>query len=154
MSTNDAVEVHLVRLFNAAPERVFDAWLTPRTLGRWMFGHRPGETVLGLDVDARVGGRFSLRVDRGDGPINHVGCYLALDRPPLLEFSWGIEGEPDDNAVPSVVRLAFVPAGDGCELTLTHRMDARWAAYRVRTEQGWDSMLSLLAALFDSVGPR
>ncbi|RXR07192.1 SRPBCC family protein [Pseudoxanthomonas composti] len=149
MSTNDVVKVHLVRRFDAAPESVFDAWLTPRTLGRWMFGHRPDETVLGLDVDARVGGRFSLRVDRGDGPVNHVGRYQVLDRPRLLEFTWGIEDESDDDAVTSVVRLSLVPSGDGCELTLTHQMDARWAEYRDRTEQGWNRMLAALARLFD-----
>ena len=43
------------------------------------------------------------------------------------------------------------PRDGGCELTLTHDMDRKWADYAARTEQGWRTMLEALA-LVESVG--
>jgi uncharacterized protein YndB with AHSA1/START domain len=146
------LQIVLTRHFAARPERVFEAWLTPRTLGMWMFGHVAGERVLGLDLDPRVGGRFSLRVDRGGVLVNHVGQYLTIDRPSLLAFSWGVQGHGEDAL--SEVRLAFSDDGDGCHLALTHRIDPRWAAYLERTRHGWATMLDALADLFPGSQPR
>ncbi|HEY1036167.1 MAG TPA: SRPBCC family protein [Pseudoxanthomonas sp.] len=92
----DTVDVSVQRVFPVPAERVFDAWLTPRLLGQWMFG--PGvrdEKVLRLDVDPRVGGRFSMLVERDGTRIDHVGEYLVIDRPHRLSFTWGIAGESD-----------------------------------------------------------
>lgn len=143
---NAPLQIVLTRHFAATPERVFDAWLTPRTLGVWMFGHVAGERVLGLDIDPRVGGRFSLRVDRGGTVVNHVGEYRTLERPSLLVFTWGVQGHGDDAL--SEVSLAIIDDGDGCHLALTHRIDPQWAPYLERTRAGWARMLDALAELF------
>ena len=147
MAPSPSIEVRLVRHFNASPERVYDAWLTPRTLGMWMFGPRVrDENVVRLDVDPRVGGRFSLKVERGGGIIDHVGQYLEMQRPGRLTFTWAINDHPDD--APSTVQLDIVGSGNGCRLTLVHSMEAKWADYAARTEQGWATMLDALATLF------
>lgn len=147
MNSSPVVEVRVTRFFNASPERVFDAWLVPRTLGMWMFGPRVrDENVVRLDIDPRVGGRFSLKVERGDKVIDHVGQYLRMDRPGHLAFTWAIEGESDD--APSHVHIDIGASGNGSVLTLVHTMDAKWADYAARTEQGWNTMLEALAALF------
>jgi uncharacterized protein YndB with AHSA1/START domain len=55
----------VTRRFSAAPERVFDAWLDPEMIGRWMFGPAlRDEEVLRIAVDARIGGSFSFVVRR------------------------------------------------------------------------------------------
>jgi surface antigen len=36
--------------------------------------------------------------------------------------------------------------GAGCELTLTHEIDAKWAQHKDRTEPGWTTILAHLAA--------
>jgi uncharacterized protein YndB with AHSA1/START domain len=139
-------QIVLTRHYAAAPERVFDAWLTPHTLGMWMFGQVAGERVLGLDIDPRVGGRFSLQVERGGNVIHHVGRFLRLERPALLEFTWGMADYGEDPL--SVVRLDLSAGGEYCRLTLNHTLDPRWAASLERTRQGWSTLLDALGNLF------
>lgn len=147
MSPAPPIEVRVTRYFEADPERVFDAWLVPRTLGQWMFGPRVREeNVVRLDVDPRVGGRFSLKVERNGEIIDHVGRYLEIERPHRLVFTWAIKGQSDDE--PSQVRIDIAASSSGCVLTLVHTMDAKWAEYAQRTQDGWNTMLDALAGLF------
>lgn len=83
------VSVRVIRRFRASAERVFDAWLDPATIGRWMFGPAVrDEEVVRLAVDPRPGGRFSFVVRRQGAETDHVGEYFAIDRPRRLVFSW------------------------------------------------------------------
>ncbi|MGD9645504.1 MAG: SRPBCC domain-containing protein [Pirellulales bacterium] len=141
--TSSPVLVCVSRRIEAPAERVFDAWLDPRLLSQWMFGPRLRvEQVLRLDVDARVGGKFSFLVRREGGEVDHVGTYRELDRPRRLAFTWGVAGESTDE---SVVTIDIVPLEQGCELNLTHAMDPKWADYADRTRDAWTRMIDLLA---------
>ncbi|MEO8365003.1 MAG: SRPBCC domain-containing protein [Pseudoxanthomonas sp.] len=147
MKPAPALEVRLSHYFEASPEHVFDAWLVPRTLGQWMFGPRVrDENVVRLDVDPRVGGSFSLKVERDGKLVDHVGQYLEIERPHRLVFSWAVKDESDD--APSEVHIDINAAGSGCVLTLNHRMDAKWSDYADLTRKGWATMLDALASLF------
>lgn len=146
-STPDVVDVTVHRAFPVPAERVFDAWLTPRLLGQWMFG--PGvrdEKVLRLDVDPRVGGRFSMLVERQGERIDHIGEYLIIERPHRLSFTWAIAGESDQDG--SRVDIVISPTPTGCELRLTHALPRAWADYVAPTQRGWTTMLDALHALF------
>ena len=137
------VTVRVTRRFDAAPERVFDAWLTPAMIGRWMFGPAlRDEKILRIEADARVGGSFSFLVLRQGTEIDHVGRYLEIERPRHLVFTWGIAQE---SAEESRVSIDITPVDSGCELKLTHVMDAKWAEYADRTRSGWTTMLDALA---------
>lgn len=147
MNPVPTVEVRVTHYFEASPGRVFDAWLVPRTLGQWMFGARVrDENVVRLDVDPRVGGSFSLKVERNDALVDHVGQYLEIERPHRLVFTWAVKGDSDDT--PSEVHINIDASGSGCVLTLTHRMDAKWSDYADRTRDGWVTMLDALADMF------
>lgn len=147
MTPASSLEVRAIRYFEAAPERVFDAWLVPRVLGQWMFGpHVRQENVVRLDVDPRVGGRFSLKVERNGEIVDHVGQYLEIERPHRLVFTWAVKGQSDD--APSQVHIDIVASSSGCVLTLVHSMDAKWTEYAQRTQDGWNTMLDALAGLF------
>lgn len=146
-SAFDTVDVTVHRTFAVPAERVFDAWLTPRLLGQWMMG--PGireEKLLRLDLDARVGGRFSMLVERDGERIDHVGEYLVIERPHRLSFTWTIAGEADQDG--SRVDIVITPTPAGCALRLTHALPRAWADYADRTQQGWSTMLDALHALF------
>ncbi len=146
MSSSPTVTVSVTREFAAAPERVFDAWLDPAMIGKFMFGPQlRDEEVLHLQVDARMGGNFSFLVRRQGQEIDHVGQYRELDRPRRLVFTWGVSGSSADE---SVVSIEITATGTGSQLTLTHEMDSKWAEYASRTEAGWTKMLGALATAF------
>ncbi|HEX7048502.1 MAG TPA: SRPBCC family protein [Gammaproteobacteria bacterium] len=145
MFSEPPVEVRVTRHFNAPPERVFDAWLDPVMLRRWMFGPEVrDEEVVRLTLDARVGGRFSFVVRRDEEIIDHVGEYLEIARPRRLVFTWGIAGVSVDE---SRVVIEMKPTDAGCEFVLTHELDPDWADYADRTQAGWTHMLEALAKI-------
>ncbi|MGE0595822.1 MAG: SRPBCC domain-containing protein [Hyphomonadaceae bacterium] len=136
--------IRIERRFEAAPERVFDAWLDPAWIARFMFGpHLRDETVVSLENDPRVGGEFHYRVKRGDAEIDHTGTYRIIERPGRLVFTWGVDAEQGDL---SVVTIEIVADGDGARLTLTHHLHPDWAQYAERTQAGWTKIVGDLAA--------
>ena len=74
--------------------------------------------------------------------IRHVGTYREIDRSRRLVFTWGIAEESSDE---SVVTIEIRATDAGCELTLTHELDPKWADYASRTEAGWTKLLNALA---------
>jgi len=129
------VTVRVSRRFEVAPERVFDAWLDPRSAGKWLFATPEGQMVR-VEIDARVGGAFSF-IDRRNGEdIEHVGEYLEIERPRRLAFSFRVPMFSDE-ATP--IRIDIAPAAFGCELTLLH--EGVFPEYAARTEEGWKGIL-------------
>lgn len=138
-----AIEVRVQQRFPASAEAVFDAWLDPAWLERWMFGPQVREeTLVHLRLDPRVGGAFSFLVERQGQRLDHIGVYRVIDRPRELSFSWALRGESDEEA--SEVHVTLQPENEACLLTLVHRIPARWADYAERTRQGWTTMLGNL----------
>lgn len=120
------------------PGRAFDAWLRETDLRVWL-------APLGeVELDARVGGRFRIvmqRDDRDGGPIEHVGQYRELDRPRRLVFTWNspyTDGE-------SLVTVELTPAGDGTRIVLTH--EGLPAEARDGHADGWGGFLDRLGSL-------
>jgi uncharacterized protein YndB with AHSA1/START domain len=128
--------------FATPSERVFDAWLEPAMIGKWMFGPAlRDEQVLNIALDRRVGGSFSFLVRRQGQDIDHIGEYLEIDPPRRLAFSWGTR----QDAARSRVNIDIVAQDGGCELTLTHELDPNWADHASRIEGSWAKMLGALA---------
>jgi len=135
-------------------ERVFDAWLDPRIARRFLFTTPEGEVVR-CDIDARVGGRFTI-VDRrppGDehmaegGDIEHVGEYLEIDRPRRLVFTFGV---PQFDPTMTKVTVQVAPEGDGCVLTLTHGdVPPEWVE---QDREGWTKILAELEGALQLAG--
>jgi len=147
MATQDRLHVYVERRFKATSERVYEAWLNPAMLSRWMFGPAVrDEQVVRLTVDARSGGSFSFVVSRQGQEVTHVGRYLQMDRPRRLVFTWGIGGVSEDQ---SRVTIDLLSTRTGCELTLTHELRAHLADYAAQTESGWITMLDQLASTLD-----
>jgi len=130
--------VRITRHFDASPERVFDAWLDPSTAGRWLFAMPPGRITC-VEMDARVGGKFLLiRHDAED--VEHLGEYLEIGRPRRLVFTFKV---PKYSLESTKVTIDIVPAGNGCDLTLTH--EGVLPEWLDRTRAGWTMILENLA---------
>jgi uncharacterized protein YndB with AHSA1/START domain len=141
MTTTTPIQVRVTRRFDATPDRVFDAWLNPGSIGAWMFGPAVREEeVVRITNDPRVGGSFSFVVRRQGEEINHVGEYLEIRRPWRLVFTWGI-----DEAGGSRVVIDIIAQDAGCELMLTHELPPDWSDYADRTKAAWSKMLEVLS---------
>lgn len=144
MTAPDGAEVLVVRRVLPAPrERVFAAWLDAESLAQWMRPDTVAATV--VEVDPRVGGRFRIAMQRGDGEVEHRGEYLAIDPPRRLEFTW-ISAYTDTR--PTVVTVELHEREGGTELVLTHR---RLPASRVDAHrQGWTDIVRNLGAYLEA----
>lgn len=143
------VTADVSRRFDAPADRVFAAWLDPAAAMRW-FGPGQGEMVR-VEIDARVGGRFSIVQRRNGADIDHTGVYLEIDAPRRLVFTWGIAPEAGEGSrvaidiAPDGPSTGSGPDGDGCVLTLRHELDPEWEDFIERTRDAWTKMLAAMA---------
>jgi uncharacterized protein YndB with AHSA1/START domain len=134
------IRLEVSRRIAAPPERVFDAWLDPEGVRRWLFA-TPDGVMERVEIDPRVGGRFEIDERRGDQLAEHFGEYLEIDRPRRLVFSFAAMRDAGFTRV----TVTIVPDSDGSLVTLVHEMDPRWADYEERTREGWTKILAGLA---------
>lgn len=146
------LKVKVTKEFSVQPEKVFDAWLDPSLLSKWMFGPDVREEeIISLTNNPKPGGAFSYVVRRSGKDLDHQGTYSEeldhrgtyreIDRPSRLVFTWGVNKEAGDE---SVVTIEIESSDDGCRLTLIHELDPKWEEYADRTRQGWGFMLDKL----------
>jgi uncharacterized protein YndB with AHSA1/START domain len=143
MPAESRVSVVVTHRFRASPERVFDAWLAPESIAKWMLSPGPGEIVR-IEVEPRVGGRFSFVIRRAGQEIEHTGEYLVLDRPKQLAFSWGL---PSFSPEFTTVRIDFVAVGSGTEVTLLHERVP--PEYVEPNRKGWATILGRVGSDLD-----
>ena len=130
--------VRVARTFATSPERVFDAWLDPASVGKWLFAvaSRP---LARVTLDARVGGAFRL-VDRHDGKrVEHAGEYVEIERPRRLVFTLSTEGDSHAWARVTIVTIDIVSRNGGCELILAHENVPM--EHAIPTENRWTGIL-------------
>lgn len=107
--------LRIKRHYRASPERVFDAWLDPKLAGRWLFT-TPESEAHKTEIDARVGGKWTITDRRGGTDYTAIGEYLEIDRPRSIVFTFGMP-QFSDGFDKVIVEIA--PDGDGSILTLT-----------------------------------
>ena len=138
------VEARVEHTFKASPERVFDAWLDPDLVRQWMSAAAKQLGLSGeigrVEIDARVGGRFTFSDFREDGEAVHWGTYLEIDRPRKLVFTWFTSDE-DEKENNSVVSLTIEAKDEGCIATIVHTMADKYADFIPQTKAGWGAML-------------
>ncbi len=111
----DGAPVHLSRNFRASPEAVFAAWITPTVASRWLF-KRPDSEIVHAEMDARISGRYSVRVNTESQETEYSGVYEAIERPHRIAFSLLISFLDKS----SRVTIDITPVPNGCRLDLTH----------------------------------
>lgn len=147
-NASENISLRLTRLFDAPPQRVFDAWLDPEQMAKWMGPRTIVASMAPVELDARVGGRYLIEVHtRDDAPrpacsLHVGGVYREITRYTRLVFTWGWA----DENVETLITLTFRPVGDKTELTLVHeRFDS--AERRDGHHEGWTASFDQLAAL-------
>ena len=128
------------RTYDAPAEAVWQAWTDPQALTKW-FGPEETQSVLEVEVDVRVGGRYHIAFVTDDGERHDVGgVYREVQFPRLLSFTWAWRSTPERE---SLVTVLIEPDGDGSLLTLIHEQFFDEAA-RDRHQFGWNGSLDKL----------
>jgi len=145
---NLPVHATVAGLFSVPPERVFDAFLDQRLVGRFMFGPDiREEEIVSLQNEPRVGGSFLYIVRRQGKLFEHAGEYIEIDRPRRLVFTWAVKQDPSGSQSRIVIDIS--PIIDGCELTLTHEMPPGQADFVEKGKQAWGKMIDKLTEILE-----
>lgn len=132
------LSLNVARTIKAPIERVYNAWLDPAMLARFMI---PGEgmTVPKAEADPRVGGRFSIVMAAGDDELPHGGEYKELNPHTRIVFTWESPFSIDGSTV--TIDLSEVDDGTHVELTHVKFPDEE---SRNNHEAGWGAILGNL----------
>ncbi len=143
MNNQHELSMTVSNKIDASIEKVFDAWLNPETLAKFMLP-KPGMVNPGVEIDPRVGGKFRIDMNVGDDIIPHSGEYLEITRPNKLSFSWQSPFSGDGSRV--TVELASLDAKT-TEITLHH---VRFPDQESRDDHkgGWSNILQALQQNF------
>jgi len=139
---NESATVVVERLIPAPPQTVFEAWLDPAALRRFMHGS-PGTRVTHAESDPRVGGKFLIMMNVGGQDLPHRGEYLEIERYTRLVFTWISIHAAEGSRV--TVRFTEMPGGQ-TKVTLEH-VGLTSAEVRAGHHAGWSHILAELAAL-------
>jgi uncharacterized protein YndB with AHSA1/START domain len=109
----EGVTLTFRRVYQHAPEQVWDAIATPEGLRAWLM-------CTHAVIEARAGGRFDLV--SGPPGYHSTGKILVWEPPRALEYEWNVEPVPEmprgENAI---FRYELTPDGDATRLVVTYR---------------------------------
>jgi uncharacterized protein YndB with AHSA1/START domain len=139
--------VEIVRVIDAAREKVFRAWTDPDELRRWW---GPGAfTCPEAEIDLRPGGTYRLVMQPTEGdPFVLAGTYHDVEPPTRLVYTWRWETGPAADGSESLVTVEFHERGEKTQHVLTHSEFPAThgpAPYRMGWEGGLRKFERLLA---------
>lgn len=135
----------MTRHFKASPERVFAAWTSTADLEIWLANK--------VEVDARVGGSYSLTSETSDG--DHICCgeYLVFEPGRKLVKTWRYTGPqtPEPQGATKVevtlapssdrkMEMRFVESGTGLNTTTERR----------ESSEAWDKAFATLKEVVEA----
>ena len=137
------LKVTVSRTIKAPIERVYNAWLDPITMARFMTP-APDIVVPQAETDPRVGGRFSFVMQNGDEQYPHGGEYLTLTPYSQIVISW----ESPFSAAGSTVTVNLKETADGTHIELIH-LKFPDAETRDSHENGWGHIVDCLLQVLE-----
>ena len=125
------MKITVETIVRAPVERVWRAWTTPADIVQWNTASDDWHTTKS-EVDLRVGGIFSSRMEAKDGSFgfDFTGTYTTVMVNELLECSLGERN----------LRIEFIPGPDG--VTVRETFDAEETHSIEQQREGWQSILS------------
>ena len=132
-------DIVCTRRFEASCDELFDSWVNPSILTKWLFTTATSE-LHRAEFEPWEGGNWTV-VDRREGEyFAATGQYLQINRPHRLIFTFGML-QLSAEFVHVVVDIARTPTGS--ELTLTHEY-LPWMGTQ-SPEKSWHAMFEMLA---------
>ncbi|WP_084365457.1 SRPBCC domain-containing protein [Rhizobium sp. RU36D] len=139
------LELTVSRTIPASREKVFNAWLSPDLMAKFMRPPSGESAVSRVANDPVKGGRFSIVMVMPDKEVAHAGTYLAIDPHSHLSFTWESPLSLDD----SVVTIDFAePRAGVTDITLRH-VKFRSEQARDGHRRGWSAIIENCAGLLE-----
>ena len=135
------LELTVTRTIPAARQKVFDAWLSPKLLAKFMRTAADDLDAAEVTTDPVKGGRFSIVMVTPDKQVPHAGTYLEIDPHTRLSFTWESPHSLDD----SVVTIDFVELDAGRTEVTLRQVKFKSEGARDGHVQGWNAILGYLA---------
>ena len=138
----------IVRLFDAPPDLIWEAWATPEHFAGWFGTNRFPMTDVELDV--RPGGAWHGTMTLPDGSTKFWnGVYLEVDPPNRLVMS--ISDQEIIDGGYELYTMTLVAKGDQTEMTLRqsggHLSDEEYERARAGTDSFMDTLENLLPGI-------
>ncbi len=139
-AVTDRPVLEIKRLFDASPERVFDAWLNREEWQAWI-GPEGGHSEV-TRFEPKIGGHYNLVMHVGNGRVIPVtGMFKAIERPTRFALTW--KWALADDGKDTLITVTLQAVGDKTELTLRHE-GLPTAEDREGHGKGWNSTLNKL----------
>jgi uncharacterized protein YndB with AHSA1/START domain len=131
-------DLRLERVYDAAPEVVFDAFTDPAAQAE-LYADAP-DWVVEADCDLRVGGRWTIVFGPpGAPPARETNVFEVVDRPRRLAYRSRMT-LPDGSVVDTGMEVTFEEEDGGTRLTILQRGFPN-PARRDEFANGWPSIL-------------
>jgi uncharacterized protein YndB with AHSA1/START domain len=125
---------------DAQPNAMFDAWVNPQLMERWLF--KSPTNTLEARTDPRAGGTFSIVEYDAGHVITHDGSYAIVEPPKRLSFSLAV---PQHFAGLAQIDVTITPIGSKSRLDFQAR-----GAGPADAQQLWETMIANLAEVLKS----
>lgn len=147
----------MVRDFNVNCEKVFDAWLNPDLMSKWLFTLENTNKV--TQNNPKVGGSWEI-VDHREGmDFRAIGKYLEVALP-KIRFTFKM---PQFSELEDLITVELNQRAEGCKMTFTHVIhvphEKNWAESDIKTalieshdstKEGWNYMFMGLKELVET----
>ncbi|MGG3572782.1 SRPBCC domain-containing protein [Bacillus gobiensis] len=158
MNNFSTTTLKMTRIFDVAPERVFDAWLNQEMMRKWFFTLEGTNKV--AQNNPQVGGTWEI-VDHRDGKdYRAIGEYLEIVPPTKLVFTFKM---PQFSELEDTITVELKEIQQGCEMTFTQNIivphEENWTKsdiekalreYHEGSEHGWNLMFMGLKELVET----
>jgi uncharacterized protein YndB with AHSA1/START domain len=142
-------ELIVIRVLDASPETVFQAWTDPKQMARWWGPNCFTNPV--CELDPRPGGAWRIVMRAPDGVEYECGgIYREVVPPARLVFSNNAFDHEGKVLLEGVTSVTFAAQGGKTKLTLETRMIGKvsYAAQMLAgMEAGWNQSLDRLTDL-------
>ena len=130
-ATDTAVYERTIAI-DASPETVWEFFVDPQKLMRWM--------GMDAELEAQPGGIYRCNVIPGH---TARGEFVEVDKPHRVVFTWGWDGNDGVPPGSSTIEAELTPEGDGTSLRFVHR-DLPSAEAVASHAEGWNHYLGRL----------
>lgn len=107
----------MTRRFEVAPKKVFEAWLKPNLMRKWLFTMEHTNKV--AQSDGKIGGNWEIVDHREGKDYRAIGEYLEIIPPTKIVLSFKM---PQFSETVDKLTVTIEPMEGGCEMTFTQEI--------------------------------